>query len=74
MTDALTAACARAMHVVTPEGQVLRAGRASLYILGQLGWRRTATALSRRPLVWAVEVGYGLVARGRSLISRLLLP
>ena len=69
---ALRAACAQAVHVITPTGQVLRAGRAVLYILGQLGHPLAARALAVPPLVWGVEVGYWLVARNRRLVSRLL--
>lgn len=72
MTDALAAQCARAVHVITPEGTVLRAGRASLYVLGQIGWRATAAIGSRRPLVWLVEGGYRVVARNRALFGRFM--
>lgn len=72
MTDALAAACARAVHVITPEGATLRAGRACLYVLGRIGWPRAAAVAARRPLIWLVEAGYWLVARNRGLLS--LLP
>jgi len=72
MTPALRAACARAVHVITPDGQVLRAGRAVLDVLRRLGFPFWARLLSIPPLVWAVEVGYWLVARNRMLASRFL--
>lgn len=72
MTDALAARCARAVHVITPEGAILRAGRASMYVLGQIGWPRMAAVASRRPLVWLVEAGYWLVARHRPFFGRVL--
>lgn len=72
MTDALEARCARAVHVITPEGDVLSGGRASLYALEQVGWRRFAVACSRPPLLWLIEAGYWLVARNRGLLSRLV--
>jgi hypothetical protein len=72
MTDALAARCARAVHVITPEGDVLSAGRASLYVLDRIGWHAFARVWSRRPLVWLVELGYRVVARHRGLISRAL--
>ena len=71
MTPALWAACARAVHVVTQEGEVLRAGRAALYVLGRLGHPTWARVLSVPPLVWAVEFGYWLVARNRAFFSRV---
>ena len=73
MTDALAARCARAVHVITPDGRVLRAGRASLYVLGRIGWRGTEAIASRPPLVWLVEAGYRLVARNRPFFARFLV-
>ncbi len=72
MTDELAARCARAVHVITPEGLVLRGGRASLYALDQVGWRRLAAVGAWPPLRWLVEAGYWLVARSRGLLSRLV--
>ncbi len=72
MSDALAAQCARAVHVITPAGEVLRAGRASLYALGRIGWRRLEAIASRRPLVWLVEAGYWLVARNRPFFARFM--
>jgi len=72
MTAALQQACARAVHVVTADGQVLRAGRAVLYIAGQLGHAALARVLAVPPLLWAVEFAYFLVARNRRLFSRVL--
>ena len=55
MTPELREACRRAVHVVTTDGRVLRAGRASLFVLGQTGYPRLARLLSVPPLVWIVE-------------------
>lgn len=72
MYPALQARCAKAVHVITVSGQTLRAGRASLFVLDKLGFRRTAWLLGRRPLVWLVELGYWLVARNRRFFGRFL--
>ena len=72
MTPELRAACSHAVHVITPEGRTLRAGRACLDVLGRIGFPFWARLLSIPPLVWAVEVGYWLVARNRMLASRFL--
>jgi predicted DCC family thiol-disulfide oxidoreductase YuxK len=72
MTDVLRIACARAVHVVTPDGRVLRAGGAGLRVLERLGFRGTAAALSIPPLVWLVEAGYWAVARNRPFFSRFI--
>jgi predicted DCC family thiol-disulfide oxidoreductase YuxK len=69
MTLELRQACKRAVHVVTSDGRVLRAGRASLFVLGQTGNPRLARLLALPPLVWIVEACYALVARNRSLAS-----
>ncbi|HET9038389.1 MAG TPA: DCC1-like thiol-disulfide oxidoreductase family protein [Myxococcaceae bacterium] len=72
MTAELRRACARAVHVLTSEGQVLRAGRACLWVLQRTGYPVLARVFSLPPLVWGVELGYWLVARNRWLASRVL--
>ena len=72
MTPELRVACARAVHLVTADGRVLRAGRACLWVLERIGFPSLARVLALPPLVWAVELGYWLVARNRMLASRFL--
>lgn len=72
MTDALAERCARALHVLAPDGTLLAGGRASLFVLERIGFPRLARLLRRRPLVWAVEWGYRLVARNRGFFARFL--
>ncbi len=74
MTPALYAACARAVHVVTADGTtVLRAGRAALFILEQIGWGWKARLLMRPPFIWAVELGYRIVAANRPFFARFFM-
>ncbi|MCG8425397.1 MAG: DUF393 domain-containing protein [Proteobacteria bacterium] len=70
LTPELRAACARAIHVVTNDGDIVRAGRAVLYILERCGWRWRARLLALPPLVWLVELGYRVVARNRRSFAR----
>ena len=72
MTDALAERCARALHVLAPDGTPLAGGRASLFVLERIGFPRLAGLLRRRPLVWAVEWGYRLVARHRGFFALFL--
>ncbi|MCS6926001.1 MAG: DUF393 domain-containing protein [Candidatus Binatia bacterium] len=72
MTDELARRCATAVHVLTPQGEVLAAGRASLCVLSLIGYARLARVWSIPPLVWCVELGYWLVARHRRFFSRFL--
>lgn len=72
MTDELYRACRQAVHVLLPDGTRMRAGRACLFILGELGWRRLAHAASWPPLSWLVELGYRCVANHRSFWNRIL--
>lgn len=74
MTPALYEACGQAMHVLTRDGELLRAGRSALFVLEHLGFRRLARALNQKPFIWFVEVGYWLVARNRTRIGRFILP
>ena len=72
MTPDLRRACACAVHLLTAEGEMLRAGRACLWVLQRIGYPVLARVLAVPPLVWAVELGYWLVARNRQLASRVL--
>jgi len=72
MTPELARACDRAVHIVCRDGRLLRAGRAALFLAGELGWRRTSRILSCPPFIWLVELGYALVARYRGLVGRVL--
>lgn len=72
MTPALFAACAHAVHVVTIDGRVLRAGRAALFVLAHTRYRRWARLLGFPPLIWGVELGYQIVAAHRPFFARFL--
>ncbi len=72
MTPELRIACSRAVHVVKADGQTLRAGRAVLFVLAQVGFPWTARVLGMVPFVWIVEAGYYFVARNRKLIGRFM--
>lgn len=73
MTPALRAEARRAVQVVTRDGQRLAAGRASLFVLAEIGWHPRLVRLGgRRPFVWLVELGYRLVAGNREVASRFL--
>ena len=76
MTDELRDACARAVHVLKSDGTVLRAGRATMFVLEQLSrgslWGALARFLTYRPMIWFVELGYYVVARNRKLFSRFM--
>jgi len=70
MTDALAARCARAVHVVAPDGTLLAGGRASLFVLERIGFSKLARVLRRPPLVWLVDLGYAVLARNRPFFAR----
>lgn len=73
MTAALYARAERAVQVLAVDGRRLEAGRAVLFVLEQIGWHpRFMLLAQRRPFVWAVELGYRLVARNRGFFGRFL--
>jgi predicted DCC family thiol-disulfide oxidoreductase YuxK len=72
MTPALRDACERAVHVIKADGTVLRAGRAALFIFEELGWGWIARLLALPPFIWAVELGYRVIANNRRLFSRFM--
>ena len=69
MTPDIYSACERAVHVVTSDGRVLKAGRATLFVLERIGWGWFARLLSYPPLVWLVEIGYWIFAHSRPFFS-----
>lgn len=72
MTPALYAACEKAVHVIQPDGTTLRAGRASLFVLEQIGWGWWARLLALPPFLWLIELGYRIVASNRPFFARFL--
>jgi len=72
MTPELFIACKQAIYVVRPDGSMLRAGRAVMYILSHVGWGWFARFLALPPMIWFVELFYWLVARNRMFFSRFL--
>jgi predicted DCC family thiol-disulfide oxidoreductase YuxK len=72
MTPELFAACEKAVHVIRADGTILRAGRAVLFILEQIGWGGWAHFLELPPLVWCIEIGYWIVANNRPFFARFL--
>jgi predicted DCC family thiol-disulfide oxidoreductase YuxK len=72
MTPELRATCEKAVHVLTADGRILRAGRASLFVLAHIGYGWLARPLMIPPFVWLVELGYRIVASNRSFFARFL--
>lgn len=70
MTPELRRQCERALHVITTDGRVLRAGRAVLFVFERCGLPWTARVLGLPPLVWMVELGYWIVASNRRFFAR----
>ena len=68
----ILAACQNAVYVVATDGQVLRAGRAVLFILERIGWGWFARLLTLPPLIWIVEIAYRIVANHRDFFARFL--
>ena len=69
---ALHHACNDAVHVAKSDGELLRAGKASLFILTHTRWPRLGALAARRPFIWLVELGYWILARNRMLFSRVM--
>jgi predicted DCC family thiol-disulfide oxidoreductase YuxK len=73
MTPALRAQARNAVQVITADGRQLSAGRAVLFVLEEINWRPSLVRLAgRRPFIWAVELGYWIVARNRQFFGRFL--
>ena len=73
MTPALREQARKAVQVMTADGRQLSAGRAMLFVLEEIDWHPHAVRLARRrPLIWAIELGYWIVARNRAFFGRFL--
>jgi hypothetical protein len=73
MTPALREQAREAVQVITAGGRQLAAGRAMLFVLEEINWHPSLVRLAgRRPFIWAVELGYWIVARNRPFFGRLL--
>jgi predicted DCC family thiol-disulfide oxidoreductase YuxK len=72
LTPGREAACREAVHVRRATGEWLRAGRACLFVLEHVGHPWLARIARMPPFVWAVELGYRIVARNRPFFSRLV--
>jgi predicted DCC family thiol-disulfide oxidoreductase YuxK len=66
MTPLLMVQAQRAVQLVTSDGRQLSGGKAVLFALRETGWHPTLVRLlERRPFVWAVDLGYKIVAANR---------
>ena len=72
MTPELAKACAYALHVRTRDGEMIEAGRATLFVLDQVGFTVLARILGLRPFVWGFELAYWILARNRHVFGRFL--
>jgi hypothetical protein len=74
MTPVLREQARKAVQVMTADGRQFSAGRAVLFVLEEIGWHPGLVHLAgRRPFIWAIELGYWIVARNRSFFGRFLL-
>ncbi|MEP6755853.1 MAG: DCC1-like thiol-disulfide oxidoreductase family protein [Chthonomonadales bacterium] len=74
ITPELRTACQRSLHVIMPDGQILAAGKAALYVLSVSGQPTVAALLGLRIFSPIIEIGYRLIAKNRLLFSRIFFP
>ncbi len=73
MTPPLYEACKRAVHVIVNDGQILKAGRAGIFVLEEIGYPPwLVRPLSWPLLIWLTELGYWIVANNRPFFSKFL--
>lgn len=73
LTPQLRRECEQAIHVIKANGEVLKAGRASMFILETIGYPRWLVRPLTGPLlVWFTELGYYLVANNRGFFSKFM--
>jgi predicted DCC family thiol-disulfide oxidoreductase YuxK len=77
MNEELRRACEGAVHVITRRGEVLRGGRAVMFLLREIApkpWGFIPRILGRAPWIYPIEIGYNFVARNRPLVARFFFP
>jgi predicted DCC family thiol-disulfide oxidoreductase YuxK len=73
MTPLLQVQARRAVQIVTKDGRHLSGGRAVLFALCEIGWHPLLVrVLEHRPFVWAVDLGYRIIAANRPRFSWLV--
>ena len=72
ISDELKTACARAMHIIKPDGEIIRAGEAAMFILEHTGYRWVSGPFSTWPLSAVSEMGYRIVANNRRFFSKFM--
>lgn len=72
ISEALRAACQKAVHVVKSDGEILRAARAVLFCGAQTRWHQLARIAMWPVFLPFVEIGYALIAKNRGVFSRFL--
>jgi len=66
MTPLLRVQAQKAVQLITIDGKQLSGGRAALFALRETGWHSNLIRLlEHRPFVWAIDVGYRIVAANR---------
>jgi predicted DCC family thiol-disulfide oxidoreductase YuxK len=66
MTPLLMVQAQRAAQLITMDGRQLSGGRAVLFALRETNWHpHLVRLLEHRPFIWAVELGYKIVAANR---------
>jgi predicted DCC family thiol-disulfide oxidoreductase YuxK len=69
MTPSVRELLGTTVVVITSDGKILTRSQAIFFVLEQTGWGWFAKALASPPLVWIMNIGYGLVARNRAWLS-----
>ena len=73
MTPQLYEACKLATHVITSDDRIIKAGRAAMFILEEIGCPRwLVRPFTWPPLVWFTELAYWLVANNRPFFGKFL--
>ena len=73
MTPLLRVQAQKAAQLVTADGRHLSAGRVALFALRETGWHpNLIRLLEHRPFVWAVDLGYKVIAANRPRFAWLV--
>lgn len=73
LTPELRKACSQSIHVIKMDGEILKGGRAALFLGRFTRWSRLARMGEWPIFLPFVELGYSIVAKNRPFFSKLVM-
>ncbi|BCM89624.1 hypothetical protein IAD21_01471 [Abditibacteriota bacterium] len=73
LTPELREECSKSIHVIKTDGEILKGGRAAMFLGRFTRWNRLARMGEWPIFLPFVEIGYSIVANNRMVFSKLMM-